>query len=82
MDAKRLNIKNNEKIKVCNNRGEIFIKTKVDFGIKEGCVSISNGWWMQDGANPNFLSKERETDMGFGTAFHDNVVRVEKTELS
>lgn len=70
-DTKKLQIKNGDKITVYNERGSIRIKVQFDFGIRPGCIAISNGWWAQDGANPNFLSAGRETDIGHGTAFHD-----------
>jgi hypothetical protein len=41
-------------------------------------VVYYNGWWLQEGGTPNLLSKGRETDMGYGTAFHDCFVQVER----
>ncbi len=75
-DALQRNIKNNDKVLVFNDRGEIKLTAKINFSLKKGCVAITNGW--QGSENPNFLSCGRETDMGFGTAFHDNLVEVKK----
>jgi hypothetical protein len=38
---------------------------------------MANGWWITEGGTVNFLSLGRETDMGHGAAFHDNLVDVE-----
>ncbi len=74
MDAQKKNIRNGDWIRVFNDRGELRIKAKLDPWMRPGCVSIYNGYWHQEGACPNSLSKGRETDMGFGAAFHDNMV--------
>ncbi len=77
-DAKPRDIKEDEKVRVYNNRGELFIKAKFDYSIRPGNVVIVNGYWNTEGGTPNLLSKGRETDMGHGTAFHDNMVEIEK----
>lgn len=77
-DAIGREITDNEKVKVFNDRGEIAITVKYDYSLIPGNVVIVNGYWNQEGGNPNLLSKGRETDMGHGTAFHDNMVEVEK----
>ena len=77
-DAREREIIQNEKVKVWNERGEIFIKTRFDYSIRPGNVVMVNGYWNSEGGSPNLLSKGRETDMGHGTAFHDNMVEVEK----
>lgn len=77
-DAQKKGIKNNDLIKVHNDRGELTIKAKIDASLRPGNIVIVNGYWHQEGACPNILSKGRETDMGHGTAFHDNMVNYEK----
>ncbi len=79
-DALKRGISNGEKVRVFNERGELFIKAKYDFSLRPGNVVITNGYWNSEGANPNMLSKGRETDMGYGSAFHDNMVELEKVE--
>lgn len=79
-DAKELNIKNNVKIKVFNDLGSVEVKTRFDFGLKRKCLVIYNGWWQQEGCNVNVLSKHLETDMGHGTAFHNNRVQISKID--
>jgi anaerobic selenocysteine-containing dehydrogenase len=67
-------------LRIYNDRGELFIKAKTDASIRPGIVVIYNGYWHAEGACPNILSKGRETDMGHGTAFHDNMVDFEKVK--
>lgn len=78
-DALEKGIKNGDKIKISNHRGEVITKAKLNFSMNRGCIVYYNGWWISEGGSPNLLSKGRETDMGHGTAFHDCLVEVEKT---
>ncbi|MEN8137487.1 MAG: molybdopterin-dependent oxidoreductase [Bacteroidota bacterium] len=77
-DAKERGIKHGDLIRVFNKRGELQIKAEIDNSIRPGNIVITNGYWNSEGGSPNLLSKGRETDMGHGTAFHDNMVEVEK----
>ncbi len=77
-DAILKNIKQNDFVRIFNSRGNIVLKAKLSFEIKTGCISVSNGWWNDEGGNVNFLSKGYETDIGYGSAFHDNMVDFEK----
>ncbi len=77
-DALNKDIKENDIIRVFNDRGELKIKAKIDASLRPGNIVIINGYWHEEGACPNILSKGRETDMGHGTAFHDNMVNYEK----
>jgi anaerobic selenocysteine-containing dehydrogenase len=77
-DARIRNIRNGSKTKVFNGRGEVVVKAKLTYSVRVGCVVIHNGWWATEGCSVNNLSKGRETDMGHGTAFHDNRVEVER----
>ena len=54
------------------------LPARLDFGLKAGCVVLTNGWWLADGGAANLLSAGRETDLGHGAAFHDNLVEVER----
>ncbi|MCD4729165.1 MAG: hypothetical protein K8R74_01095, partial [Bacteroidales bacterium] len=79
-DAIKRGINDGDKIRLFNDRGELITKAKLNFSIKKGCVVYYNGWWLQEGGTPNLLSEGRETDMGYGSAFHDCLVEVEKNE--
>ena len=77
-DAEEANISNNDIVRVYNDRGELKMPAFLDFGLKPGCISVTNGWWIAEGGTVNFCSAGRETDMGHGAAFHDNLVAVER----
>jgi anaerobic selenocysteine-containing dehydrogenase len=77
-DAEQREITDGTPVRVYNGRGELRIPARLDWGIKPGCVAISNGWWITQGGTVNFCSLGRETDMGHGAAFHDNMVEIEK----
>ncbi len=77
-DALTRGIHGGERVRVFNDRGSLEVRSRLDFGLRAGCVSLTNGWWLTDGAAVNILSAARETDMGHGAAFHENRVEVEK----
>jgi len=77
-DAKKRGIENKSLVRIFNDRGSLTVEAKYDWGIKPGCISITNGWWISEGGTVNFCSFGRETDMGYGAAFHDNLVEIEK----
>ncbi len=79
VDAAARGISNGNPVRVFNDRGELRLPAKTDAGLRPGCVLVTNGWWISEGGTVNFLSAARETDMGYGAAFHDNRVEVEKT---
>ena len=56
------------------------MRCRLDFGLRAGCLSLVNGWWLTDGGAVNVLSAGRETDLGHGAAFHDNRVELERVE--
>lgn len=77
-DAAALGVTEGTRIRIFNDRGELFLPAVLDWGLRRRCVCVPNGWWITDGGAVNVLSEGRETDMGFGAAFHDNMVAVEK----
>jgi anaerobic selenocysteine-containing dehydrogenase len=78
VDAQKRGIADGDLLRIFNDRGELHLKAQLDFGLKPGCVAVTNGWWISEGGTVNFLSCGRETDMGYGAAFHDNLVEIEK----
>jgi len=76
-DAGSRGIVDGTTVRVFNDRGELSVPARLDYGLKPGCVSITNGWWISQGGTVNFCSAGRETDIGHGAAFHDNLVDVE-----
>ncbi len=81
-DARSRNLNSGDRARVFNQRGELILEVSIEDSLRPGCVSCPNGYWLQNGKNVNVLSAGRETDMGFGAAFHDNLVQVEKWEGS
>ena len=75
-DARARGIADGMSVRVHNQRGEFTLRCRVDAGLKRGCVSVTNGWWIQDGGTVNFCSPGLETDMGHGAAFHGTLVEV------
>jgi len=75
-DARERGIAAGSRVRVFNDRGELTLLVRFDYGIRTGCVVLHNGWWLNDGGAVNLLSKARETDMGYGAAFHENLVEV------
>jgi len=77
-DARSRGIRDGDSVRIFNDRGSLKMEASVDLSLKTGCVAVTNGWWIGKGGTVNFLSQGRETDMGFGAAFHENLVEVEK----
>jgi len=71
-------IEHGDQAVVFNKRGELELKVRIDAGIRRGCVSVTNGWWGEQGGLVNLLSEGRETDVAHGAAFHDNLVEVKR----
>lgn len=78
-DARPRGIEDATVVKVFNERGSVEVQARLDLGIKTGCVSMTNGWWITEGGTVNLCSLGRETDMGYGAAFHDTLVEVERS---
>jgi anaerobic selenocysteine-containing dehydrogenase len=75
-DAAARLISPGDEVEIYNQMGAIQAKADVTNRIKVGCVNIDKGWWIADKASVNVLSRERLTDIGYGTAFHDCLVNV------
>jgi anaerobic selenocysteine-containing dehydrogenase len=79
IDARMRGIADGDPVRVFNARGSLELIAHLDHGLRPGCVCVHNGWWLTDGGAVNLLSKARETDMGFGAAFHENLVEVARS---
>lgn len=76
-DAEKRGIFNNQKIRIFNDAGEITSIARISKRIPDGIVVLPNGIWKSEGGGGNTLISGRETDMGFGAAFHDDKVEIE-----
>ena len=64
---------------VHNDRGAFTAVARVEDSIRPGVVWAPSIWWGKfaaDGANANQTTSQRETDMGHGPVFYDNLVEV------
>jgi anaerobic selenocysteine-containing dehydrogenase len=79
VDAERRGIAEGARVVVFNGRGEFTAVARVGHAIREGVVWAPSIWWGKlspDGTNANATTSQRETDMGNGPVFYDNLVEV------
>jgi anaerobic selenocysteine-containing dehydrogenase len=76
-DASVRGITAGDTVRIFNDRGDLTLPAQIDYGLKAGCAVVTNGWWLADGGAVNLCSLGRETDLGYGAAFHDNLVQIE-----
>ena len=77
IDADSRGIITGQKIRVFNETGELISKAEISNRIPSGVVVLPNGVWFSEGGGVNKLIPGMETDIGFGSAFHDNRVEIE-----
>ena len=77
-DAAKRNISTGDKIRLHNRIGEIVSIAGISNRVMDGTVVLPNGIWCNEGGGGNHLIDGVETDMGYGAAFHDNQVEVER----
>jgi anaerobic selenocysteine-containing dehydrogenase len=79
-DALIRNISTGQKIRIFNQNGELFNLAEVSDRIPQGMVVFPNGIWLTEGGGANQLIEGQETDIGYGAAFHDNMVEIERAD--
>ncbi|MDT8372932.1 MAG: molybdopterin-dependent oxidoreductase [Bacteroidales bacterium] len=77
-DARRLQLKSGDTIRVFNSRGEVTGRVKVTARVRSGSIVFPNGIWFAEGGGVNRLIHPAETDMGYGAAFHNTRADIEK----
>jgi anaerobic selenocysteine-containing dehydrogenase len=78
-DAARRGIAEGMRVVVENDRGHFTGVAKVGDAVREGVAWAPSIWWQKlspDHANANATTSQRETDMGHGPVFYDNLVEV------
>jgi anaerobic selenocysteine-containing dehydrogenase len=78
-DAERRGIAVGARVVVHNDRGAFTAVARVEDTIRPGVVWAPSIWWGKfaaDGANANQTTSQRETDLGHGPVFYDNLVEV------
>lgn len=79
LDAERRGLVSGTRVVVHNDRGYFAAALRVEDGVREGVVWAPSIWWGKltaDGQNANATTSQRETDMGHGPVFYDNLVEV------
>jgi anaerobic selenocysteine-containing dehydrogenase len=77
-DALARGLAEGDRVRIFNDRGALVMPLRLHFGMRPGTVAAFNGFGAEDGGSVNLLSQGRETDLGHGAAFHDNLVDVER----
>lgn len=78
-DAESRGIAVGARVVVHNDRGAFTAVARVEDSIRPGVVWAPSIWWGKfaaDGANANQTTSQRETDLGHGPVFYDNLVEV------
>jgi len=79
-DAESRGIKDGQRVRVFNQRGEIFLTARVDGAVAPGVVGAKLGWakHAEGGVNINVLTSSRLADLGGGATFYATLVEVER----
>ena len=78
-DALSRSVLNGTRVDVHNDRGSFSALARVSDAVSEGTVWAPSVWWTKhttDGRNANDTTSQRETDLGHGPVFYDNLVQV------
>jgi len=80
-DAASRGICPGDRVRVCNELGEVLLKAEVTADVVQGTVLAPGVWWAKhspDGRNINQVTPQGEADMGAGALFYDVLVTVER----
>jgi anaerobic selenocysteine-containing dehydrogenase len=72
-DATERNISCGDRVRIFNSSGEIYSIAKITDRLPSGLVVLPNGIWLNEGGGGNMLTSPQETDMGYGSVFHEKV---------
>src|SRR5579863_1774842 len=76
-DAKPRGIKDGDRVRVFNDRGEVFLRARVNGAVRSGVVGTRMGW-AKLGNDINVLTSARLTDLAGGATFYSTLVEVER----
>jgi anaerobic selenocysteine-containing dehydrogenase len=79
VDAESRGVRTGARVAIHNDRGAFTAVARVEASIRPGVVWAPSIWWGKlttDGANANQTTSQRETDLGHGPVFYDNLVEV------
>jgi anaerobic selenocysteine-containing dehydrogenase len=80
-DAQKRGIRDGDPVRVFNDRGQVFLRARVDGRVQAGVVSAKLNWAKiaPDFQSINSLTSEKLTDMGNSATFYSVLVEVEKS---
>jgi anaerobic selenocysteine-containing dehydrogenase len=78
-DAKARGVRNGNRVRAFNSRGEIVLRARVDGSVPPGVVAARLDWarFSPGGGNINVLTSEKLTDMGNAATFYSVCIEVE-----
>jgi len=78
-DAEARGIGQGDRVRVFNNRGEVFLKARVDGAVQPGVVGAKLNWAKRNAGfqSINSLTSEKLSDMGNSATFYSVLVEVE-----
>ena len=81
-DAEARGIRDGDRVRVFNGRGDILLKVRVDGAVRPGVVAARLTWAKLSGANRNInvLTSEKLSDMGNSATFYSVLVEVEPSQ--
>ncbi len=85
LDAERAGVADGETIEVRNERGSCQLVAVVSEGVQPGVAVAHKGQWgnlKDDGRGVNWLTTDELADMGGGSSFHSNRVRISPVNQS
>jgi len=82
LDAAERGVVDGDQVRVWNDRGSMTLRARISDRVRSSVVSVPFGWPLaaSGGVGCNVLTNDAMTDMGGGTAFHDNLVQVERVD--
>lgn len=82
-DAAVRGIRNGDRVRVYNQRGECYLYALVGEGIRPGVAAHTNLWWPRESEGPgncNQTTLAQVADMGSGATFYDNLAQIDRAE--
>jgi anaerobic selenocysteine-containing dehydrogenase len=83
LDAAARGIRDGDRVRVFNDRGEYLLRARVNAKPRVGVVVAPSVWWKKhspDGRNANNVTSQRVADLGGGATFYDCRVQVERVD--
>ncbi len=79
-DADARGVRDGDRVRAFNRRGEIILQARVDGSVSPGVVAARLDWarFSPGGTNINVLTSEKLTDMGNAATFYSVCVEVER----